>query len=96
VYLVGMHTALITPTPYFGAAEISQWEDRTDRGVLPLTWANPNGSDSNLNMVTLTQDGPLAVLQGQSKTLEVRIANAGAATMPFLLLLSRINLQIEP
>ena len=62
VYLVGMHTALITPTPYFGAAEISQWEDRTDRGVPPLIWANPNGSDSSPNMVTLTEDGPLAVL----------------------------------
>ncbi|HET6645143.1 MAG TPA: hypothetical protein VFG65_06565 [Fimbriimonadales bacterium] len=96
-YILALHTNVTpTPTPYFGAASISAWVDRPDRGVPPISWSNPDGSDQNLNIINLTQDGALTVTQSEPKTLIIRLSNGGAATMPFMLFLSKISLNIQP
>lgn len=100
VYVVALDTraqSALSAPPYFGAASIAAWEDREDRYIPAIQWANPDDpNDNHLNIVDLTYAGPLTVSQGEEKVLDVLVANAGSATMPFMLLLSKINLHIQP
>jgi len=83
--------AMMTGSGYFGAGNISSWVELQKRGILPLLWANPESTPPHpLNVVSLTEGNNLAIVGGGSQTLRVRIANAGSATMPFLLILSNI------
>lgn len=97
VYLMALKTSANPPCPgYWGAAAIREWENRTDRGVPSIQWANPNNSDSYNNIVDLTVDGLLYVAAQDSEELKVDVANGGAATMPFMLILSKLTLTATP
>ncbi|MEO7454084.1 MAG: hypothetical protein ABIV13_04910 [Fimbriimonadales bacterium] len=56
--ILAMKTGDPTPFPYFGAAEISLWEDRPDLGALPIVWSDPNGPNRAINTALLTDSGP--------------------------------------
>jgi hypothetical protein len=86
--------AMSTGKLYFGAAEISAWENRPDRYVPPIKYND--GSTRQTNVANLTQSGPLELAPFTNQVLNIRAANAGAATMPFLLLLSNMSLEVAP
>ena len=58
----------------------------------------PTAETATRISVDLTQDGALAVAHDDPnpKTLEIMVSNAGAATMPFAILLSNLALNINP
>jgi hypothetical protein len=86
--------AMNTGKLYFGAAEISAWENRADRYVPPIKYND--GSTRQINAANLTHAGPLTLAPFTSEVLNIRAANAGAATMPFLILLSNMNIEVTP
>jgi len=86
VYLAAQNTG----ATYFGAAKILSPGPNTDKGVPPLI----HGGINFVELTTLAAhvipptDEPIDV--------DVIVANGGAATMPFLLILSRIDLRADP
>ncbi|MGI8923432.1 MAG: hypothetical protein ACR2HJ_05230 [Fimbriimonadales bacterium] len=84
--------AVNTDETYFGASKVSAPGSNPDRGVpeiahLPATAPN--------NFVNLTAVAPVVVPAYGSVNLDVIVANAGASTMPYEIVLSKINLEIE-
>lgn len=94
VYILALMTAEDGGFEYFGATEITSWQMGPDWYIPPIKWTNPNGADPQLNIVNITQSGPLTVGFPYEAMLNVRVANAGAATMPFLLLLTNLAYNI--
>ncbi|MGI8922580.1 MAG: hypothetical protein ACR2HJ_00835 [Fimbriimonadales bacterium] len=84
--------ALNTGEPYFGAGSISSQGSYPDRGVPIIAH---EVADSPNNFVHLTHVDPITVPQSSSTPIYVRVANGGAATMPFMILISTINVAID-
>ncbi|HET6644314.1 MAG TPA: hypothetical protein VFG65_02335 [Fimbriimonadales bacterium] len=85
VYLAAQNT----PSDYFGAAKILSPGTNPDKGVPPLRHGEQNFVDlTTAAAQTIPPDPPV--------TVDVTVANGGGATMPFLIILSKLNLRTNP
>lgn len=95
-YILGLHT---DPDPkktaYYGAARVTLWSTSAQKGVPPLHYYAADDPVIT-NLAHLTEDGPLVIASGATHTLEIELANGGSATMPFLLMLSKTQLDAHP
>jgi hypothetical protein len=90
VYLAAINTG----GDYFGAAKISLPGQNPDRKVPIIRYSLTN--PTALNTVELTTLAAHTIPPESAINVDISVANGGASTMPYMIILSRIDLRIHP